>query len=78
MALLTSVELAAELKLKPKKIRLLARSGKIPAMRFGHEWRFDLEQVRAAAAYVDPITASAHRMARKVWMLGKAQPRRKP
>lgn len=66
MALLTSVEMAAELKLTPKKIRKLAQTGKIPAERYGKAWRFDLAQVRAASAYIDPITASVKRALSKV------------
>jgi len=67
MALLTAKELAAELRLTPKQVRRLARTGKIPAMRFASEWRFDVEAVRKAATYLDPMAASAHRAARKVW-----------
>lgn len=66
MALLTSVEMAAELKLTPKKIRKLAQTGKIPAERYGKAWRFDLAQVRAASAYIDPIAASVKRAMSKV------------
>ncbi len=67
MPLVTAKELAAELQLTPKQVRRLARTGKIPAMRFASEWRFDIEAVRKAAAYVDPLAASAHRAARKAW-----------
>lgn len=64
--LMTAQELAAELRLTPKKIRKLAQAGKIPAERYGKSWRFDLARVRAASAYVDPITASVKRALSKV------------
>lgn len=67
MPLLTAKELAAELHLKPKQIRRLALSGKIPALRFNREWRFDLDAVRTAATYTDPISADAVQAARRGW-----------
>ena len=73
MPSLDAKQLAAELGFTPKQIRRLARAGKIPSMKFASEYRFDLEQVKAAAAYVDPIKASAHAAARRVWL----KPRRR-
>jgi len=70
----TAKVLATELNLSAKQIRRLALSGKIPALRFNAEWRFDLEAVRKAATYVDPIKADARQAARRVWLL----PRRRP
>jgi len=67
MALLTSKQLAAELSMQPKQVRRLALTGKIPAMRFNSEWRFDLDAVRKAATYTDPISADATRTARQLW-----------
>lgn len=72
MPLISTKELAIELGLTPKQVRKLALSGRIPALRFNSEWRFDLAAVLAAAAYVDHIAADARQAARKTWM----QPRR--
>lgn len=71
MPLVDAKTLAAELNVSAKQIRRLALSGKIPAERYGSEWRFDIERVRAAAAYVDPIRASAHQAARQAWLRPK-------
>ena len=68
MALVTAKELAIELNLTPKYVRRLALIGQIPAERYGKEWRFDLEAVRKAANYVDPIRADAQQAARRLWL----------
>lgn len=68
MALVDAKVVALELGFTPKQIRILAKTGQIPAMKFASEWRFDLEEVKAAKRYVDPIKASAHQAARRVWM----------
>ncbi|HMU55007.1 MAG TPA: helix-turn-helix domain-containing protein [Nitrospira sp.] len=67
MSLLTAKELAAELGLKPKFVRTLALTGKIPAFRFGSEWRFDLDKVLAASGYTNPIAADARAAAQRLW-----------
>jgi excisionase family DNA binding protein len=69
--LIDAKTLAAELQLTPKFVRRLAQRGKIPAERYGSEWRFDVEQVRKASQYVDPIAASAHKAARQIWLKPK-------
>lgn len=46
--ILTTEELAAELKLSVDSVRLMAREGEIPAMKMKRQWRFDLEEVKAA------------------------------
>lgn len=71
MPLIDAKTLAGELGFTAKQIRKLALAGKIPAERYGSEWRFDLEQVRRARQYVDPISESAHQAARKLWFKPK-------
>lgn len=71
MPLIDAKTLAAELHLTPKFVRRLAQQGKIPAERYGSEWRFDVEQVRKASQYVDRVTASAHAAARRIWLKPK-------
>lgn len=68
MPLLTAKQLAEELGLKPKFVRKLTLTGKLPAFRFGSEWRFDLEKVRAASAYTNPIMADARAVAARLWV----------
>ncbi len=41
----TVEEIAKALKLHPYTIRRLCREEKIPAFKFGGQWRFDLEEV---------------------------------
>jgi len=71
MALLTSRELAAELHFTVAQICKWAKLGKIPAMKFASEWRFDLQAVRQAAVYTDPIAQDARQAARRAWMRPK-------
>lgn len=73
MPLIDAKALAAELKLKPKTVRRLALTEKIPAFRFGKEWRFDLQAVLDSAQYKDLIAADARRSAQQVRL---GQPRR--
>lgn len=68
MALLTAKQLGEELGLKPKFIRRLAQTGRIPAERYGEEWRFDLDKVRTASAYTNPIAKDARAAARRSWI----------
>lgn len=67
MPLLDAKTLAAELGFSPKQIRRLAHRGLIPSMKFASEYRFDLEQVKAAAIHVDTLYASARTAAAKAW-----------
>lgn len=46
--ILTSDELALRLKANPETIRRLTRSGKLPVMRLGGEYRYDWAAVSAA------------------------------
>lgn len=55
MALLSSKELAAELHFTPKQIARLALRGEIPSMKFGSEYRFDLDEVKQARRYHNPV-----------------------
>ena len=41
----TVEEVAQALKLHPYTIRRLSRDGKIPAFKFGGQWRFDKKQI---------------------------------
>ena len=41
----TVEEVAQALKLHPYTIRRLSREGKIPAFKFGGQWRFDKKQI---------------------------------
>ncbi len=41
----TVQEVAQALKLHPYTIRRLCREGKIPAFKFGGQWRFDAEEI---------------------------------
>jgi len=41
----TVEEIAQALKLHPYTIRRLSRDGKIPAFKFGGQWRFDKKQI---------------------------------
>jgi len=41
----TAQEVAEALKLHPYTIRRLCREGKIPAFKFGGQWRFDLKEI---------------------------------
>ena len=41
----TVEEIAKALKLHPYTIRRLSREGKIPAFKFGGQWRFKMDQV---------------------------------
>lgn len=68
MALLTAKQLADELGLKPKFVRRLAQAGRIPAERYGEEWRFDLDKVRTASVYTNPIVKDARAAARRSWL----------
>lgn len=47
---LTPEELGARIKLPPRKIKRLAWEGKIPCMRLGRAYRFDLDAVLRAMA----------------------------
>ena len=42
----TVEEVAQALKLHPYTIRRLSREGKIPAFKFGGQWRFDKEEIQ--------------------------------
>lgn len=42
----TVEEVAHALKLHPYTIRRLSREGKIPAFKFGGQWRFDKEKIK--------------------------------
>ena len=68
MPLIDAKTLASELGFTAKQVRRLAHAGKIPSMRFASEYRFDLEQVKAAAAYRNEIQRSAHEAARRAWL----------
>ena len=41
--------IAEHLGITPGTVRVLARQGLLPALRVGHSWRFDLEEVMAWA-----------------------------
>jgi len=41
----TVEEVAKALKLHPYTVRRLSREGKIPAFKFGGQWRFDLDKI---------------------------------
>lgn len=41
----TVEEVAKALKLHPYTIRRLSREGKIPAFKFGGQWRYDLDKI---------------------------------
>lgn len=41
----TVEEVAEALKLHPYTIRRLCREGKIPAFKFGGQWRFDVKEI---------------------------------
>jgi excisionase family DNA binding protein len=43
----TVEEIAKGLKLHPYTVRRLCREGKIPAFKFGGQWRFDLKEIDA-------------------------------
>ena len=43
----TVEEMAKALKLHPYTVRRLCRDGKIPAFKFGGQWRFDLKEIDA-------------------------------
>lgn len=45
--LLTSEEVAALLRVTPETVVLLAKAGKIDAIRFGHAWRFRRDSLEA-------------------------------
>lgn len=67
MPLIDAKTLAVELGFTPKQVRRLAKAGKIPSLKFASEWRFDLDQVKRAGTYVDPIRADAQAAARRAW-----------
>ena len=46
---LTAEEVAAKLGISPETVRRLARTGKLPAQRYGKLWRFDPEIVKKGA-----------------------------
>lgn len=48
MTLLTTQEIAELLKCSKANVLKLTRAGKIPGIRVGHLWRFDLERVMEA------------------------------
>ena len=41
----TVEEIAKALKLHPYTVRRLSREGKVPAFKFGGQWRFKMDQV---------------------------------
>lgn len=43
--LLDVQEVAVKLKVHPKKVRQLARDGRLPAMKVGRDWRFDWKAI---------------------------------
>jgi len=45
-SVMTAKEVAALLKVHPMTLYRLARSGKIPALKIGSDWRFYREQIR--------------------------------
>ena len=49
MNILDSAEAAAILKVHPKTIQKLARTGDVPAFRVGNQWRFRLEDLEELA-----------------------------
>ena len=68
MPLIDAKTLAKELGFTPTQIRKLALRGKIPAYKFGSEYRFNLQAVLDSARYKNLIAESAHRAARQVGM----------
>lgn len=48
-ALLTVAETGRLLRLSPSTVRRLARRGELPALRFGHQWRIELDGLGTAA-----------------------------
>ncbi len=65
MALLSAKQLADELGFTVPFVRRLALAGRIPGERYGSEWRFDLDRVRAAAQYTNPVKQRIHEHAKK-------------
>ena len=65
-ALLTAEELASYYGVHPETIRIRARAGKIPAHRLdaNADWRFDLDEVRAATKPSDDPWAQSPASAR--------------
>jgi excisionase family DNA binding protein len=54
-------EVAAELRVTPKTVRKLAKSGQLPAIKIGREWRFRQADVDAfgAGELIPAIPANA-------------------
>lgn len=46
MTMLLAVELATELRCSVQTVYRMAREGKIPGIRVGRSWRFDLDEVK--------------------------------
>jgi excisionase family DNA binding protein len=56
--LLTSEEVAALLRVTPETVVLLAKAGKIDAIRFGHAWRFRRDSLEA---YLDSTSTQSQK-----------------
>lgn len=76
MSLIDAETLAKELGLTAKFVRRLALTEKIPAFRFGDEWRFDLQAVLESARYKNLLAESARRAARRIAFKAR-KPRRR-
>lgn len=62
--MLTTKELAEELRKSPAWVSQAAKHGEIPAHRIGNEWRFDLSEVLAATSNQRPVVPSRPRKRR--------------
>jgi excisionase family DNA binding protein len=56
--LLTSEEVGALLRVTPETVVLLAKAGKIDAIRFGHAWRFRRDSLEA---YLDSTSTQSQK-----------------
>ncbi len=60
--LLTTVELAAELKIPPKSISKMAARGVLPGYKVGRLWRFKLDEVLRACRVESPGAEAERRL----------------
>lgn len=59
MDLLSTEEASSYLRLNPKRIQALARSGKLPGRRVGRKWLFDRRELEAILGKRDRLDAGA-------------------
>lgn len=62
----TSVEVAAMLKLPERRVRALARRGEIPAKKLGKEWRFMVSEIVKCFAEWQPNTFDPNKKAGEI------------